>query len=115
MIQVDKLTKLYYSIGEVAEMFDVSTSLIRYWESEFPTLKPKKDRRGDRKFQKKDIQTLQGIYQLVRVQGFTLEGAKKALKSKELLGDDNKILQIKTKLLGIKKQLKAIREELKDE
>jgi len=61
-------------------MFDVSTSLLRYWESEFPSLKPKKDRRGDRKFQVKDIKELQQIHHLVKERGFTLEGAKKELK-----------------------------------
>jgi len=59
---------------------DVSTSLLRYWESEFPSLKPKKDRRGDRKFQVKDIKELQQIHHLVKERGFTLEGAKKELK-----------------------------------
>jgi len=75
-----ELTKLYYTISEVADMFDVSTSLLRYWESEFPSLKPKKDRRGDRKFQVKDIKELQQIHHLVKERGFTLEGAKKELK-----------------------------------
>jgi len=75
-----ELTKLYYTISEVADMFDVSTSLLRYWETEFPSLKPKKDRRGDRKFQVKDIKELQAIHHLVKERGFTLEGAKKELK-----------------------------------
>lgn len=61
-------------------MFEVSTSLLRYWETEFPSLKPKKDRRGDRKFQVKDIKELQQIHHLVKERGFTLEGAKKELK-----------------------------------
>ena len=76
------LTKLYYSIGEVAEMFNVTTSLIRYWESEFTFLRPKKNRKGDRQFTKKDIEYLEKIYHLVKERGFTLEGAKKELRKK---------------------------------
>lgn len=74
-------TKLYYSIGEVAEMFDVSTSLIRYWENEFDILKPRKNRRGNRLFTKKDIENLKVIYYLVREQGYKIEGAKAKLKA----------------------------------
>ena len=77
----DELKKLYYTIGEVAEMFDVNTSLIRFWEKEFKQIKPKKNSKGNRLFTVKDIQTFSSIYQLVKVEGFTLEGAKKMLKS----------------------------------
>ncbi|HRX27767.1 MAG TPA: MerR family transcriptional regulator [Saprospiraceae bacterium] len=73
--------KLYYSISEVAEMFDVTTSLIRYWEGEFPSLKPKKNRSGDRQFTKKDIDNIAQIYALVKEKGYTLDGARRALKS----------------------------------
>lgn len=75
-----EIEKLYYSIGEVAKMFKVSTSLIRFWENEFTILKPKKNRKGNRLFTKKDINHLQIIYHLVKESGFTLEGAKKKLK-----------------------------------
>ena len=75
-----EIEKLYYSIGEVAKMFKVSTSLIRFWESEFTILKPKKNRKGNRLFTKKDINHLQIIYHLVKERGFTLDGAKKKLK-----------------------------------
>jgi DNA-binding transcriptional MerR regulator len=78
-----ELTKLYYSIGEVAEMFNVSASLIRYWESEFTMLRPKKNRKGDRQFTKKDIDYLERIYTLVKERGFTLDGAKKELRSRK--------------------------------
>lgn len=80
MIEVDKLTKLYYSIGEVAEMFDVNTSLIRFWEEEFPTIHPKKNKKGNRLFSPKNIEEINKIYQLVKVEGYTLDGARKALK-----------------------------------
>jgi DNA-binding transcriptional MerR regulator len=75
-----EITKLYYSIGEVAEMFNVSTSLIRYWEGEFDVLKPKKNSKGNRLFTPKDLENLHLIFHLVKERGFTLEGAKKKLK-----------------------------------
>lgn len=84
-INTEQLTKLYYSIGEVAEMFDVNSSLIRFWEKEFPTIKPKKNKKGNRLFTVKDIQTLDQIYQLVKEQGYTLEGAKKVLKTNSFI------------------------------
>ena len=82
-----ELTKLYYSIGEVAEMLDVSNSLIRYWESEFPKLKPKKNRKGDRRYTPKDIHLLIDIYTLVKERGFTLEGARKELAAAKKRGN----------------------------
>ena len=75
-----QLTKLYYSIGEVAEMFNLSTSLIRFWENEFDILQPKKNRKGNRLFTAEDIKNLKIIYHLVKERGFTLDGAKKKLK-----------------------------------
>lgn len=82
MIKESELTKLYYSIGEVAKMFDVNTSLIRFWEKEFPSVKPKKNKKGNRLFSPKNIMELQRIYTLVKLEGHTLDGAKRALKSK---------------------------------
>lgn len=76
-----ELTKLYYSIGEVADMFGVSNSLIRYWEGEFKTLKPTKNRKGDRRFTQKDIHQLSMIYTLVKERGFTLDGARAELRN----------------------------------
>lgn len=75
-----KIEKLYYSIGEVAQMFDVNTSLIRYWETEFSILKPKKNAKGDRMFRQKDMENLKLIFHLVKERGYTLEGAKKTMK-----------------------------------
>ncbi len=76
-----EVTKLYYSIGEVAEMFKVSASLLRFWESEFDILAPKKNRKGNRLFTPEDIRNLKIIYHLVKERGFTLEGAKRKLKA----------------------------------
>jgi len=75
-----KVEKLYYSIGEVAKMFDVNTSLIRFWEKEFDIIKPKKNKKGNRLFTQKDIDNFHIIYHLVKEQGMTLKGAKKKMK-----------------------------------
>lgn len=72
--------KIYYSIGEVAEMFDVNTSLIRFWEKEFDILQPKKNKKGNRMFTRSDVENIHLIYHLVRERGFTLEGARKQLE-----------------------------------
>ncbi len=105
------LTKLYYSIGEVAEMFDVSNSLIRYWETEFNVLKPSKNKKGDRRFMVKDIRTLEKIYSLVKERGFTLEGAKKELKKKP---KSNNTEQIVARLKKTKQKLENILNSLDD-
>ncbi|WP_300664162.1 MerR family transcriptional regulator [Fluviicola sp.] len=105
------LTKLYYSIGEVAAIFDVNTSLIRFWEKEFTVIQPKKNKKGNRLFTVKDIEHFNKIYQLVKEQGYTLEGAKKAVKSTVKgvsEGNQNEVLiqkleQIKSQLLALKK------------
>ena len=75
-----EIEKLYYSIGEVAEMFNVAPSLIRFWESEFDLIQPKKNRKGNRQFTKEDIDSVRTIYHLVKEKGFTLQGAKEMLK-----------------------------------
>ncbi len=76
------IEKLYYSIGEVARMFEVKTSLIRFWEKEFDVIKPKKNAKGNRLFTKQDIESFQLIFHLVKDRGYTLDGAKKQLKQK---------------------------------
>jgi DNA-binding transcriptional MerR regulator len=77
-----ELTKRYYSISEVAQMFEMNISKLRFWEEQFPTLSPKRDRSGDRKYTPDDIKHLQGIVELVDDQGHTIDGAKKALDNK---------------------------------
>ncbi len=97
--KTSELTKLYYSIGEVSEMFDVSKSLIRYWESEFSILKPHKNSKGDRRFTKQNIEQLELIYHLVKEKGFTLEGAKKEIRmNKAKLVRRKKVLQTLTQV-----------------
>jgi DNA-binding transcriptional MerR regulator len=82
MINTENLTKLYYSIGEVADLFAVNASLIRFWEKEFKIIQPKKNKKGNRLFTPKDIENINKIYHLVKEKGYTLEGAKKALSIK---------------------------------
>jgi len=104
-IDTQNLDKLYYTIGEVAEMFEVSRSLLRYWENEFSFLTPRKNRKGDRLFTKENIQQIQIIYNLVKERGFTLEGAKQELrKEKNTLGEQFDLVD----------RLKVILSKLKD-
>lgn len=111
-----KLSKLYYSIGEVADLFGVNTSLIRFWEKEFSILKPKKNKKGNRLFTTKDIKNLELIYDLVKNKGFTLDGAKKELKvlNKPLGSVDLPLINLKVmeKLEKIKLELIQINTEL---
>ena len=104
-IDTQHLDKLYYTIGEVAGMFDVSRSLLRYWENEFSFLTPRKNRKGDRLFTKENIQQIQIIYNLVKVRGFTLEGAKQELKKEKTT---------LTEQITIVDRLKTIQSRLKD-
>ena len=83
MIDIHKLEKLYYSIGELAEMLEVSKSLIRYWETEFDFLNPRKNKKGDRRFTKENIEQLLIIHHLLKERGFTIEGAKLEIKAKK--------------------------------
>ncbi len=75
-----EIEKIYFTIGEVAERFNVATSLIRFWESEFSILHPKKNKKGNRQYTKSDIEKIKLIYHLVKDRGFTLNGAKEMLK-----------------------------------
>ncbi len=108
MIDVDKLDKLYYSIGEVADMLGESKSLIRYWENEFDFLNPKKNKKGDRRFTKENIEQLLIIHDLVKQRGFTLEGAKQEIKAqrKRLVTRQ----QVITRLQHLRNSLNDLRE-----
>lgn len=102
--------KLYYSIGEVARMFEVNTSLIRFWEKEFEIIKPRKNKKGNRLFTKKDIENLQLIYHLVKERGYTLQGAKDKLKENK--EDAQKDAEIVQKLQDIKAFLQDLKANL---
>lgn len=104
--------KIYYSMGEVAEMFDVNQSLLRHWESKFDCLRPHKNKRGNRMFSAEDIEKLKQIYHLVKERGMTLEGARKVMRgaSGKELARDTKLLE---RLQRIRAALVEVREELK--
>jgi len=106
----NKIEKVYYSIGELAEMFKVNTSLIRYWEKEFDIIKPHKNKKGNRLFTKEDIDNFHIIYHLVKERGLTLKGAK--LKLKENREDTVNNFQVIKSLNDIKEILLEIRESL---
>ena len=105
-----QIEKLFYPIGEVAQMFEVSVSSIRYWEKEFDILKPKKNKKGNRMFTKKDVNNLRIIYHLTKERGFTLEGAKKKLRENKADTIDN--VEIINHLKSIRQFLVEFREEL---
>lgn len=105
-----KVEKLYYSIGEVAEMFNVNTSLIRFWEKNFDVIKPHKNKKGNRFFTKEDIENLKLIHHLVKEQRLTLEGARKKLS--ENRQDTIHNFEIVESLKGIKAMLLEISNEL---
>jgi DNA-binding transcriptional MerR regulator len=103
--------KLYYSIGEVAKMFDVNASLLRFWEKEFEIIKPKKNKKGDRMFTQEDVNNFRTIYHLVKERGYTLQGAKEKLKGNKKTETFNTMEMVKSLermkgfLLELKEQL----------
>jgi DNA-binding transcriptional MerR regulator len=100
--------KQYYSIGEVAEMFSLNTSLLRYWETEFDILKPRKNRKGDRHFRPEDIKNLSLIHHLLRQRKYTIEGAKDYLKKNKSKAQQNfELIQRLEKLRKFLLELKA--------
>jgi DNA-binding transcriptional MerR regulator len=105
-----KVEKLYYSIGEVARMFNVNASLIRFWEKELDIIKPKKNKKGNRFFTKQDIENFNLIFHLVKERGLTLAGAKKKLRENREDAVNNfevvkTLNEIKNVLLEIKESL----------
>lgn len=99
--------KQYYSIGEVAGWFHVNQSLLRYWESEFSILKPRKNRKGDRFFRPEDVKNLQLIYDLLRRRKFTIEGAKDFLKNNKKAEQKFEMIRSLEGIRGFLLELKA--------
>jgi DNA-binding transcriptional MerR regulator len=106
--------KIYFSIGEVASHFGVSTSLIRYWEDEFPQITPRKNGKGDRRYTKQDIEKVAVIYDLIKEKGFTIKGAQSHISDK---GDKtesvsfpvaDKLKELKSFLIQLKQDLKNL-------
>jgi DNA-binding transcriptional MerR regulator len=108
--QSEKTEKLFYSISEVSEMFDLNASTIRFWEKEFDVLKPGKNKKGNRNFTKRDIDHIARIVDLVKQQGFTINGAKEQLKKRVSSTVENvtvieKLQEIRSRLLALRDQL----------
>ncbi|MFV0530479.1 MAG: MerR family transcriptional regulator [Flavobacteriales bacterium] len=102
--------KLYYTIGEVAQAFKVNTSLIRFWEKEFDIIKPKKNKKGNRLFTPNDITHFKLIYYLVKEKGYTLDGAKTALKAEP--EKTHTQFEVVSRLEKIRAELLKIKHEL---
>jgi DNA-binding transcriptional MerR regulator len=106
-----QIEKVFYTIGEVAEMFSVNTSLIRFWEREFEMLKPQKNKKGNRLFTKDDIEQVKLIYHLVKERGMTIHGARQKLKdNKEETVQNHELVE---RLLLIRKMLTDLKDEMK--
>ena len=103
-----EIEKLYFSIGEVAELFNVAPSLIRFWESEFDIIKPKKNRKGNRQFTKEDIDNVRTIYHLVKEKGFTLQGAK------EMLRNDSQAVRDKMEMIESLRRVRGFLVEMRE-
>lgn len=102
-----EISKLYYPIGEVAEMFEVNTSMIRFYEKEFEILQPKKNAKGNRLFRPEDLDNLKIIFHLIKDKGFTLQGAKDYMKTnKNEVQDNQKIIDSLEKLKSFMNELK---------
>lgn len=107
-----KIEKLFYAIGEVAAMFDVNTSLIRFWEKEFDIIKPKRNKKGNRLFTKQDVENFYIIFHLVKERGMTLDGARKKLK--ENREDTINNFEVVKSLENIKQMLLEVKNSLDD-
>ena len=109
-LKENKNLKTYYSIKEVAEMFSVKESLLRYWETEFPHLKPKTGGNNVRQYTEKDIEQIKLIHNLVKVRGFKLAAAKKIINSNRD-GADRKA-EVLTRLIEIRADLQALKKQM---
>lgn len=105
-----EISKMYYTMGEVAAMFEVNQSLLRFYEKEFPILQPKKNKKGNRLFTPEDIENLKVIFHLIRDKGYTLNGAKDHLRHNT--GDVKDTQRVIDSLENIKKFLLEVRDQL---
>lgn len=109
-LNTDKNLKLFYSIGEVARMFNVNESLLRFWEKEFPQIAPRKTAGGTRQYRKEDIEAIKLVHHLVKEKGMTLPGARQQLtKNKDNTVKNYEVLE---RLKNVKAELLAIKREL---
>ena len=104
------IEKKYFSIGDVAKMFKVAPSLIRYWEDEFHNIRPKKNSKGNRRYTQKDIKEVEMVYHLVKEKGYTLKGAKELIEKKRTETEDTK--EVIDSLKKVRQFLVDLKEEL---
>ncbi len=104
------INKLYYPIGEVAKIFEVNTSMIRFYEKEFDILQPKKNAKGNRLFRQEDVDNLKVIFNLIKDKGYTLQGAKEYLKK-----NNNDDARENYKVIESLEKLKSFMLNLRDE
>lgn len=109
-LKPNKDLKLFYSISEVAQIFNVNESLLRFWEKEFPQISPKKSAKGTRQYRKEDIETIKLIYHLVKEKGMTIPGARQKLFDNK--DTTTKNYEVITRLKSLKEELLAIKKEL---
>lgn len=102
------IEKQYFTIGEVAKMFGVATSLVRFWEKEFDVIKPQKNAKGNRIFTRKDVENFRLIHHLVKEKGYTLQGANEVLKNKKAIAMD------KMEVIDSLKSVRDFLQEIKD-
>ena len=108
--------KLYYSMGEVTEMFDVEPSLIRYWCSQFSCLKPKRNAKGNRMFTPQDIERLKRIHHLLKEKKMTIEGAQKAMRKRNIEAEENDSdISLLEQLQSLRAMLVEMREGIGEE
>ena len=106
----NKNLKRYYSIKEVAEMLNVSESLLRFWEKEIPLLKPKTTGNNIRQYSEKDIENVKAVYNLVKVRGFKLQAARKMLRENKQGVDKN--ARVMERLIRVKEELKVLKKQM---
>lgn len=111
-LKANKDLKLYYSIGEVAEMFDVNDTLLRFWEREFPQISPKKGGRGIRQYTKQDIETIRVIYNLVKVRGLRIEAAREVLRKNH--EGTVRATEVVDRLCAVKVELQELKRDIGD-
>lgn len=109
-LNTNKNLKLYYSISEVAQMFNVAETLLRYWEKEFPNIAPRKAGRGIRQYTKEDIEEIRLVYHLVKERGMTLQGARDVIRKNK--NSTNTQVDVIERLKFISEELQAINKEL---
>jgi DNA-binding transcriptional MerR regulator len=111
-IDFDNSNKLYFTVKEVASHFNVNESLLRFWETEFDIISPKKTDGGTRQYTRADIENIAVVYHLVKEKGLTLEGARQTLKQRK--DEETRKIQVIQKLEQIKKELMDMEKEFEE-